>query len=671
MPFYWNRRYYRWRRRRPWYGRPRKTFRRRFPRRKRWVRRNYFFKKKLRKLRITEYQPKSIRKCTVKGLLCLFQTQQNRLSYNFDMYEESWVPEKLPGGGGFSLKNLTLYSLYQEHLHGHNIFTHSNDSYPLMRYTGCKLKFYQSEDTDYIVTYSNQWPLKSTMAMYNTMQPSLHLMQKNKIIVPSKKTKHKRKQYITKFIPPPTQMKNQWYFQQTLSKVPLFMLRTSCCSLDHYYIGSRAQSTNITIYSINTAIIQNRDMGNRNKYWYCRQLGTQTWFLYGTRQWQQDISKIQLKDCIPLTNTQDWQEGKTFAEVYTQESQKDKYNEYLQNKQNLGNPFYNEWLYQTPVIATTNSPNDISEIIKTKYNATFADTQKRTYDWVELTREYRYNPYRDKAMSNTAYFVQIGQNKHGWDNLGPEELTNRNLPLWLLLYGYPDFVKKTNIIHNVDTQYILVLNTVYTEPQEQIIVPISYTFVHSLSPYADTQNDTKPDKTDLTRWFPTYQYQQEAVNDICLTGPGTPKIPPGVTVEAKVKYNFYFKWGGDLPPMSEITDPTEQPIYPIPNNFTQTTSLQNPETAPEHYLYSFDERRGQLTKKATERMQQDYQTKEIPFYPTEHRFSEETTLQAPQEETSSEEEEEENLFQLLNKQRLKQLRLKQRILETLKKLQKS
>lgn len=36
-------------------------------------------------------------------MLCLFQTTEDRLSYNFDMYEESIIPEKLPGGGGFSI----------------------------------------------------------------------------------------------------------------------------------------------------------------------------------------------------------------------------------------------------------------------------------------------------------------------------------------------------------------------------------------------------------------------------------------------------------------------------------------------------------------------------------------------------------------------------------------
>lgn len=207
------RRYHRrrWRRRRPQFWRPRPTFRRRLWKRRYWVR-NKRPKRKLKKLRLTEWQPKAIRKCNVKGFLCLFQTGIDRISYNFDMYETSIIPEKLPGGGGFSIKNLSLLALYDEHIHGHNIFTHTNQPYQLMRYLGCTLYLYQSLNVDYIMTYSNTWPLKSTMLMYNTMQPSIHALQKNKILIPSKNTWKWKKPYKKVFIPPPTQMQNKWYF---------------------------------------------------------------------------------------------------------------------------------------------------------------------------------------------------------------------------------------------------------------------------------------------------------------------------------------------------------------------------------------------------------------------------------------------------------------------------
>lgn len=583
------------------------------------------------------------------------------------MYEESWVPSRLPGGGGFSIKNLSLNSLYQEHTQGHNIFTHTNKDLPLMRYKGCKLKFYQSQDIDYVVTYSNTWPLRSNMAMYNTMQPSIHLMQQNKIIVPSKNTQHRRKPYVIKYIKPPTQMKNQWYFQYNLSNIPLFMLRTSSLSLDHYYIGSRSTSTNTTIYSLNSSYIQNRKWGDRRITYYNQKLGLQTFFLYAHTNPHNNLNNIKISELISLTNTQDYQEGTTYEHWKTQ-SGKTNYSEYYQDATAKGNPFHPHYILEDNIITMTNSPTDLAQYVGTdnsKAEHKISQLEKKDYISIHIAEEFRYNPYKDRGTGNKSYFLPVKQEGHGWDPPGREELENYNLPLWLLLFGFPDFIKKTGLITHIDTEQIAVINTVYTNPQKPQLIPLSYSFVQGKSPYID---DDQPDPSDLIRWYPCYQYQQEALNEICITGPGTPKIPKGTTTEAKVKYCFYFKWGGDLPQMSDIADPTKQPVYPIPNNFTRTTSLQNPELRPESYLYSFDERRGIITKKAAERIKKDFQTKEIPLSLTAHRFSEPTQTQDPQE-TSSSEEEKEDLFNLLNQQRRKQQHLKLRIMKTLTQIQ--
>nr|UGV33935.1 MAG: ORF1 [TTV-like mini virus] len=677
----WYRRYYRrrYRKRRPWFRGFRKTFRRRPYYRRHWVRRpRFFYKKKLKKLLLTEYQPPSIRNSKCKGFLCLFQTTQNRFSYNFDMYEESWVPERLPGGGGFSIKNISLNSLYIETTMGHNLFTKTNRDYPLMRYRGCKIKFYQSADIDFVCTYSNTWPLISNLAMYNTMQPSIHLQQQHKIIVPSKKTSKRKKPYITKFIKPPTQMKNQWYFQKNLTNTPLLMLRTSACDLDHYYIGNRMSSTNITITTLNTIIIQNREFGDSKIIYSCRTIGTQKQFLYATTEEPpENTNNLLVQNLIMLINTQTYTEGQAYSERYqSQQLTKDNWHTYYHDPTVRGNPFHTHYLQRSfPVIISTCSPTDLDLYIS-QYQGSITNLKvpnNYTWTYVDLTRDLRYNPYKDNGSQNKCYFLQVGKSAgSGWDDPGRTDINNENLPLWLLLYGYPDFVKRTKILHNVDTNYIITINSNKTDQNTTIIVPISRTFEHGYSPYIpiDPDKHDNVDPADKNRWFPQYQYQQEIINDICLSGPGTPKIPPGTTCEAKVKYTFYFKWGGDLPPMSTMENPDSKPVYPIPNNFTQTTSFQNPTTHPASFLYSFDERRGILTDKATKRITKDWETKEMPLIPTEPRFAEQTVPQETPETTSEEEEEEENLYERLQHQRLKQRNLKLRILKTLQKLQK-
>lgn len=583
------------------------------------------------------------------------------------MYEESWVPERIPGGGGFSIKNMSLRALFEEHEVGHNIFTATNNHYPLMRYLGCHIKFYQSSNIDYVATYSNTWPLESNMQMYNTMQPSIHLMMKNKIIIPSKRTKTWKRPYKKKFIPPPTQMKNQWYFQKDLAKTPLFMLRTSSISIDNYYVGNRQLSTNITIHSLNYAVIQNRKFGQPNP-WYARTLGTQFIYLWATTQErdQTDIYKTPLNTIIPLTNVMTYTDGQTYEEwKRTHTATSDNPQKWAQDKTIRGNPFMGHYLRgEMTVFSTTLTLNDLENKTDSDMKSKTLEEFKTTHQIqvVDIVNNLRYNPYKDKGKHNSCYFLSAKNGEHGWDSPSNPDLRNDNLPLWLLLYGYSDFIKKSKLIQHVDEDYILVINSLYTNPQKQIIIPISNSFYEGNSPY-----ETTPNPIDFKRWYLTYQMQQEASNDICMSGPGTPKLPPTEIAEAKIKYNFYFKWGGEQPPMATISDPSEQPWYPIPNNNNSTNSLQNPETAPEYFLYSFDERRGTITKTASERIQKDWETKEIPFLSTEYRFSEKTS---PQIQEAPSEEEEENLFQLLNKQRLEQQQLKLRITQTLKKLQK-
>nr|UGV34432.1 MAG: ORF1 [TTV-like mini virus] len=657
----WFRRYRYRRYRRPRFWRPRKTFRGRY-RRRRWVRKRHL-RKKLKKLIITEYQPRSIRKCKVKGLLCLFQTSIDRICYNFDMYEESIVPDRLPGGGGFSIKNISLQSLYLEHTHGHNIFTSTNEPYPLMRYTGTTIKLFRSSDIDYIVSYNNQWPLKSNLKMYNSMQPQIHILQKNRIIVPSKKTApNKRKPYKKVFIPPPPQMKNQWYFQSTLANTPLFMLMTTSTSLDHWYIGTRNKSTNITITTLNTSLIYHRNWDKGTIQYYCHTYGTQYIYLYAIEAPHTHIiNDMYISDIICLGNTQENFAGHSYREYMrlyaTAQPSKQKWAEH----QNWGNPFHKDYLQEdfdkfTILSSTSNIQQVLAALPDQPNNKTIKETNL-TFNFAHLTKKLRYNPYKDDGVNNQCYFLSCKQpGGTSWDAPTNPDLTNENLPLWLLLYGFSDFQKKIGKLKHIDSDYTFVIKSTYTNPIQLYIVPINISMTQGNSPYED-----QPNEIDHDRWFPSFQFQQMAYTDICLSGPGTPRIPPGDTTEAKIQYTCHFKWGGELPDMALISNPSEKPSYPIPNNILSTTSLQNPTQAPEYYLYKFDQRRDILTKEAAKRMSKDWQPETYPLSITEPRFAEAPQTQDSSEEATSEEEKEESLFLQLQQQRNKQRKLKQRI----------
>lgn len=663
MPW-WNYRPRRRRWRRYW-RRPRKTFFRRYARR-RWVRRRRIHRK-LKKIRLTQYQPKVIRKCTIRGPICLFQTSNKRLSNDFDLYDLSEVPPHFPGGGGWGLKVFSLLSLYSEHEYARNTWSVTNDNLPLCRYLGCKLIFYQSDHVDYCVTFTNELPMLSTLGMYNAMQPNIHSMLPHRLIVPSKKTYKKKKPYYKFRVGPPTQLQNKWYFQQDLAKLPLVMIRSTAMSLDQYYIAHDKPNTNLTINSIHPITFQNRNFKNPGTGYYNKQIGEVKYYLYAYTG--ADLKNpIPATELIPLGDTKNYTAGISYYEDQKQTSwNKESWKKYIQSySKNFGNPFYPDYLQgANPIIQTSTS---FSELYKTSPEPT-TEPKITNYTIVPLTKSLRYNPYADLGRRNQAFFKSNFKDAFSW--LPPEnpELLNDNLPFWILLWGFPDWHRKIKKHLHLDTDYILTLTQ---QPDDQVIhreyiIPISDTFLNGVSPY-DKDYNNRPSQTDRESWYPQLQYQVEIINDICSSGPGTAKLPDDFTVEALLKYSFYFKWGGSPAPMSQIEDPTQQIKYNIPGNELTSTSLQNPTSNPATILWNFDQRRDYITPQALKRIEKDQTTEKI-IVPGGSLFQEYTPLQEAPSETSSEEEEETSLYNQLQQQRIKQRKLKRRILLTLQKLQ--
>lgn len=568
------------------------------------------------------------------------------------MYKNSWVPEHLPGGGGFSVLNISLNTLYEEHRHVNNYWTKGNNNLPLVKYHGLTVKLYPSEDVDYCFGYKNCGALTSSQLQYNGLQPSVYMMNKYSIKVPSKKTKRLRKGYKKIKIPPPALMKNQWYFMADICNIPLVQFQTVACSFDHFYIATNAMSTNVTIHTLNTTLIQNRDFRNYTNGYYARTEGTQKVYLYASTV--ENINEITANNVIFLGNTKYRVQG-----VDKEHSGQSAYD--ITQPENWGNPFHPHYITNhIQVYQSTIPPTEIK-------------TQKTPFPFtkVDITRTLRYNPHSDPGKTrdnlNQCYFLTNTGTGHGWDPPSKAELINEGLPLYILLFGFEDWQKKQGTIHRIDTDYQLVIRSHTTTPTQDIIVPLDDTFIHGNSPFEEEFNPL-----DYDRWYPATQYQQQTINDILSCGPGTPKIIPKNSVEAKLEYIFHLKFGGCPAPMSLVENPADQPKFPVPNNMYENTSLQSPALPITEFLYNFDERKGILTKTATKRITKDQSLEQYLFTDgtTESPFSAPPQQKETPEEDSEEEKEETPLLQLLNIQYTKQQQLRHRILKTLRHLQK-
>nr|DAF43301.1 MAG TPA: TT viral orf 1 [Anelloviridae sp. ctgwM5] len=583
-----------------------------------------------------------------------------RLGHNYDLYEFSTVPPTLPSGGGFSIKNFSLNTLYSEHNYCRNKWTKSNLDYPLVRYTGCQFKFYQADLIDYIVTYDTSLPLRSNLEMYQTMQPNIHMMLQNRILIPSKITRpNKRKPYVKLNIKPPTQLMNKWYFQADFAKTPLVQIRSTATTLGQYWQSHDSENNNITITFLSTTI-QNRNIlkypaGGYSNRKQVEETSTADIYLYSTLEEPPGGTlKIPLKKLIFLGQTKSPQLGDPIENM----------NEQTYTEKHWGNPFYSEYLKNSYTVLQ--SKITLSTLLtKIQAGKITLDDIKTEYQFneVQLTDAIRYNPMKDWGKDNKVYILPLFKDGQGWDPPTDDlysQTISEGLPLWLILHGYQDFMYRAHSFARYYTDYIIVVQTRYDNNKLRNLVLVSNSLIEGYSPHEEQINPE-----DRDRWHPCIQFQEEMINTIIQCGPGTPKLRDDTTAQCNMQYKFFFKWGGNLPPMSSIQDPIHQPTYPVPNNYQQTIPLQNPETNPEHILYSFDERRGQLTTRAIKRILQDTTIK-TPFITdaeSGHIPPVQTTCPQTQEESSEEEETTQTLLNKLYQQRIQQHRLKQLILQ--------
>nr|UGV37764.1 MAG: ORF1 [TTV-like mini virus] len=588
---YWRRRWPKrttWRRRRrftPW--RPRQTFRRRrFRRRKYRVRRKRLIKRKLKKIILKEFQPKVIKKCTVKGLKCLYQCGKNRQSNNYAQYIYSVIPENWPTGGGWSMMVFSLASMYEDYQHLLNLWTTSNAGLNLVRYLGVEIKFYQDETIDYIVIPNTCYPMTAGPLSHPNSQPYRALMEKNKIIIPSVRTKPIRKRYKRKWFNPPSQMRNNWYFQQKICNIPLLMLTTVATDLRNTFLGTQQTSNNITLTCLNTTFFQNHNFQMpsatigytpaNNRYLFA-----------DTQQAGKPTKKEQL---IYLGNTKDDRPGVALR------------NTSMNKMENWGNPFNIHNLHPDQKLYVSTNP----------WTQLQNDNLAITEVSQPLFIKCRYTPDKDTGEGNEVYWVKNFAESN-WDQ--PENFTLKitGLPLWCALWGWPDWVKKLRTIQRVDEDHIIVIKTTFMDNKLPAYVPLDDSFFNSKGAYGTEQTNY-----DKTHWYPKFQFQQESINSICESGPGVAKPAGNNSFEAKMLYKFKFKFGGCPSTLEKIYDPCSQEIYPIPSEKLQTIQITDPTTPKELTIHQWDTKRDILTEAATTRILQFTTTKDSSSFSTEY-----------------------------------------------------
>lgn len=538
------------------------------------------------------------------------------------------TPSRAPGGGGFGVERFTLQYLYNEWKARNNIWTSTNQNTDLGRYLGCSFTFYRHPDTDFIVKYDRQGPFNIEKYSYMSMQPQEMLLGKHKRIILSKLTnpvgrlKHKIK------IGPPKLLTNKWIFQSELAKQDLVQISGTAANFRYPTLGCCNENRILNLYSLDTDFYQ-------DPKWMQKHTASSPWKPYPTID----------KTITFHYKTQQGQEGT--VQVSTDE---------------------NKWLtldggwFQPKILAA--------------YKVTQSGTAKALLPMVLL----RYNPADDTGPGNIITIVDLVGGS--WQGPYQEQYTIRDVPLWMGLNGYVNYVisksgDKGIMEHNIVCVKSSALYRLPTASTQKLFPLVGAKFVQGKPPY------DQPLTTEMSNaWYPRYLHQQEPLNDIVCCGPLVPKFynQTNSTWELQYFYRFYFKWGGPELGDPPVDDPKNKGETYNEYSITRPIQISNPlKNKTESLLHPWDFRRGIITKRAFERMCENLET-DSDFYPdaeTPKKKKKVTCeLRNPQEEIQevqdcllslcqtqeTEEEDPNNLQQLILKQKIQQQQLKHNIL---------
>nr|UHM26070.1 MAG: ORF1 [Torque teno midi virus] len=652
MPFWWNRR------RKPWFGRyryrrrfqryKRRKYRRRATRRRnrraprRRRRRRYKVRRKKRKITIQQWQPESIKKCKIKGQGTIVLGAEGTQFRCFTVYKNEWTNPKVPGGGGFGVELFTLRYLYREFMAKQNIWTASNEYKDLCRYTGCRFNFYRHPETDFIIWYDIQPPFTVSKWTYMFMHPILLLQKRHKKLLLSTATNPKGKLSKRLKIKPPKQLSTKWFFQEEFSDYGLVTIGATACNFRYPWLGVSNENLIITLYYIQPEFYPHTD-----------------WAQYHPTAWN------------PLSPGSQVHRPENM--VYT----------YLNDKN-----IKTTWT-MTPFSGTTKTYEkslsinggwfctQVMRAIEVRTAATAAPLG------ITPCGVLRYNPADDTGKGNKIWVTDILSGSYGEPK--DQDLILEGYPLYMMFFGYTSYLKqiKHDSVSFKGKMFVVKCPALYRvrgASSKDYYPLIDKSFCFGKGP-----GMTDPIPFTGGIWYPSIFSQRDSISSIVNCGPLVPKYneTKNSTWQCNYFYDFYFKWGGAYPPDQEAEDPTTKGKYPVPDHLTQDIQIADPYKQKFQTIFkSWDYRRGNLTKKAIKRMQENLSSDEslstdsatcsspkkrriLPVLQDpkkENKEIQDCLLSLCEEPTYQEQTQAQDLFQLIQQQQQQQEQLKYNLL---------
>uniref|UniRef100_A0AAU7SSP8 Capsid protein n=1 Tax=Alphatorquevirus homin3 TaxID=3048428 RepID=A0AAU7SSP8_9VIRU len=660
MAYWWwrrRRRAPRWRRRR-WRTRRtrrrRTAFRRRGRRRRvrkrrgRWRRtyrkwrRGKKRRRHRRRLVLTQWQPAFIRRCYIVGYLPLIICGENTSGRNFATHSDDLISNG-PYGGGMTTTKFTLRILYDEHLRHLNYWTVSNEDLDLCRYLGGTFYAYRHPTVDFIIQIHTSPPFLDTPLTGPSIHPGMLMLTKNKILIPSLKTRPSRKHKVKIRFRPPKLFQDKWYPQSELCDTTLLTVFATACDLQfpfgspltnnicvnfqvlgsvykrhlsilpdklstykHYYDSNLYN--NIQLYQTFQTIAQIKPSATENTF-------TPTW------QQCQNTTKLDKDGKNQQQCNDTWYYGKTYT------------NDIAQAAKNIRQKYLNATRSALPLLQTQG--DELLEYHTGIYSSIFLSAGRTYFETIGAYTDIIYNPLVDKGIGNKVWLDPITK-EDAILNRKQAKVLLEDIPIWAALFGYTEFAAKYTGDSAISANYRLTIRSPYTDPmlldrnnEDQGFVPYSKNFGNGKMPGGSSNVPL----TMRIKWYPILFHQLELMEELVQSGPFAYKGDEKTCVLA-IKYNFRWKWGGN-PVSHQIV---RNPCKGGSGARREPRSIQavDPKyVTPTLSFHSWDFRRGLFGKASIERMSRESETNIYSTGPPTKRPKRDTDPYDSQQEENS------------------------------------
>lgn len=229
----------------------------------------------------------------------------------------------------------------------------------------------------------------------------------------------------------------------------------------------------------------------------------------------------------------------------------------------------------------------------------------------------RYSPILDYGTGNRVWIQSTTKKDFKYDPKTCYFLIT-DQPLWLLFFGYVDWIRKELKNASPGVTYVALFNSPFTDPKLPYVSGVENGYILLGDDFCAGRMPFKQFKVAPqyeTFWYPNLFNQEQAIEAIVNCGPWMPRDDEKKSWQLNMGYKFNFKLGGSLPPGQPPVDPCKRPTHDLPESNMLDLAVQasNPETVGDDIpFHAWDIRRGLFSTQSLKRIR-DHETDDVRF----------------------------------------------------------